>query len=94
MFFVICEALTPPGFAVSYFFPEEGECKSNEQLGAIKGMTGSLAVFSSAAGPVIAGLLLEAGVGFPAMLTGFAIALGLASVSAVIGRRQSSDARG
>lgn len=82
------------GAASSAFTAMWAEIYGNEQLGAIKGMTGSLAVFSSAAGPVIAGLLLEAGVGFPAMLTGFAIALGLASVSAVIGRRQSSDARG
>ncbi len=52
------------------------------QLGTIKGLTGSLAVFSSAAGPALAGLLLEFGVSYSAMLTGFAVATGLACLSA------------
>ncbi len=76
------------GAASSVFTAMWAEIYGSAQLGAIKGMTGSLAVFSSAAGPVLAGLLLEAGVGFPVMLTAFAIALGLGSVAAAIGRRQ------
>ncbi|WP_221032993.1 MFS transporter [Actomonas aquatica] len=65
------------------------------QLGTIKGLTGALAVFSSAAGPAIAGILLELGVGYPAMLTGFAIATALAALSATqlirIGSNRRAD---
>ncbi len=53
-----------------------------EQLGTIKGLTGSLAVFSSAAGPALAGTLLQLGVSYPVMLTGFALATACASLSA------------
>lgn len=73
------------GGASGVFTAMWAEIYGADQLGAIKGVTGSIAVFSSAAGPVLAGLLMEAGVGFPALLTGFAFALGLASLSAGIG---------
>jgi len=75
------------GAGSSVFTAMWAEIYGTRELGAIKGMTGSLAVFSSAAGPMLAGALRQLGVGFPVMLSGFAIALGLASVAAVIGRR-------
>lgn len=93
---IVCFALIGLTFGAgsSVFTAMWAEIYGSEQLGAIKGMTGSLAVFSSAAGPVLAGVLLELGVGFPALLTGFAIALGLVSVSAAIGLRRPAAVAG
>ena len=53
-----------------------------KQLGAIKGLTGSLAVFCSAAGPALTGALIQAGVGFSSILTGFGLATGIGALCA------------
>jgi len=58
------------------------EIYGTKQLGAIKGLTSSLAVISSALGPAIAGLLIQLEVGFTPMLTGFGILIALGAICA------------
>jgi len=84
---------THPGFAVAFFVLSGcsagasgnvltavwAELYGPEQLGAIKGLTGAVAVFSSAAGPALTGLLVSAGVSYAVLLSGFAVATGLAA---------------
>lgn len=66
------------------------EIYGTEQLGAIKGLTNSLAVIASAIGPAIAGLLIQLDVGFPAMLVGFGIAT---AIGAICARQVAQTAR-
>lgn len=66
------------------------EIYGTEQLGAIKGLTNSLAVIASAIGPAIAGLLIQFNVGFPAMLVGFGIAT---AIGAICARQVAKTAR-
>ncbi|MCF3652159.1 MFS transporter [Synoicihabitans lomoniglobus] len=65
-----------------------------EKLGAIKGLTGSLAVFSSAAGPALAGGLIQAGVTFPVMLTGFSALTGMGALCAWRASRLTASPQG
>ncbi len=70
------------GTAGNVFTAVWAEMYGPSQLGAIKGLTGSLAVVCSAIGPVLAGVLLGTGVSFEMMLTGFALAFGVAALAA------------
>ena len=65
------------------------EIYGTAQLGAIKGLTSSIAVISSAIGPAIAGLLIQLHVGFPAMLTGFGIATAIGALCAAQATRSA-----
>lgn len=70
------------GTAGNVFTSVWAEFYGPKQLGAIKGLTGSLAVVSSAIGPVIAGGLLGLGVRFDTMLASFAAAILVAAICA------------
>ncbi|GAB5562079.1 MAG: hypothetical protein SynsKO_37260 [Synoicihabitans sp.] len=70
------------GSAGNVFSAVWAEMYGPRQLGAIKGLTGSLAVVCSAIGPVLAGSLLAAGVSFEQMLIGFALAFVFGSLGA------------
>ena len=77
------------GSAGNVFTSVWAEFYGPKQLGAIKGLTGALAVVSSAIGPAIAGALLGLGVGFDTMLAGFA---GAILVTAICASRAASIA--
>ena len=77
------------GSAGNVFSAVWAEMYGTSQLGAIKGLTGSLAVVCSAIGPAIAGGLLAAGISFETMLGGFALAFVLAALGASRATRAS-----
>ena len=77
------------GSAGNVFSAVWAEMYGTSQLGAIKGLTGSLAVVCSAIDPAIAGGLLAAGISFETMLGGFALAFVLAALGASRATRAS-----
>lgn len=77
------------GTAGNVFSAVWAEMYGTSQLGAIKGLTGSLAVVCSAIGPAIAGGLLAIGTSFETMLASFGVAFVLASIGASRATRPS-----